>query len=267
MICKICEKDEQDVKIIKKNSICINCKSKINYEKNKENKLKKCKEYYEKNKEYILDRNRNYYNDNSEEILIRNKEYNKQNSEKIKEYNKEYSKIEKEIERKKKYLLDNKEKEKKRQYLYYLNNKEKVLKRNKFHRDSNKEKYKLYRTEYDKNRSKSDIIYKLKNTISSSIRSSFYYLNRKKNSRTTEILGCSIGEFKIYLESKFEDWMTWENKGLYNGELNYGWDIDHIIPISSAKTEEDIILLNHYTNLQPLCSHINRYIKRDNENF
>lgn len=28
--------------------------------------------------------------------------------------------------------------------------------------------------------------------------------------------------FKKYLESKFEDWMNWENRGLYNGELNYG---------------------------------------------
>ncbi len=58
--------------------------------------------------------------------------------------------------------------------------------------------------------------------------------------------------------------LNWNNRGLYNGELNYGWDIDHIIPLSSAKTEEEMILLNHYSNLQPLCSKINRDIKRDN---
>ena len=57
--------------------------------------------------------------------------------------------------------------------------------------------------------------------------------------------------------------MNWDNRGLYNGELNYGWDIDHIIPISSAKNENDIIRLNHYSNLQPLCSKINRDIKKD----
>ena len=61
--------------------------------------------------------------------------------------------------------------------------------------------------------------------------------------------------------------MTWENKGLYNGELNYGWDIDHIIPLSSAETEEDIIRLNHYSNLQPLCSKINRDIKKGKLNY
>ena len=44
-------------------------------------------------------------------------------------------------------------------------------------------------------------------------------------------------------------------------------DIDHIIPISTAKTEEEIIKLNHYSNLQPLCSYTNRVIKRDKVNY
>ena len=58
--------------------------------------------------------------------------------------------------------------------------------------------------------------------------------------------------------------MSWENYGKYNGEINYGWDIDHIIPISIAKTEEDVMKLSHYTNLQPLCGFINRCVKRKN---
>ena len=57
--------------------------------------------------------------------------------------------------------------------------------------------------------------------------------------------------------------MTWDNRGKYNGTPNFGWDIDHIIPTSTAKTIDDVITLNHYTNLQPLCSHINRDIKRN----
>ena len=58
--------------------------------------------------------------------------------------------------------------------------------------------------------------------------------------------------------------MNWDNRGLYSGEFNYGWDIDHVIPLSSVNTEDEIIKLNHYTNLQPLCSKINRDIKKDN---
>ena len=81
-----------------------------------------------------------------------------------------------------------------------------------------------------------------------------YYLDK---------LGCSFEELKTYLESKFEDWMTWENYGKYNGELDYGWDLDHIIPLSKAKTEDDIYNLSHYMNLQPLCSRVNRDIKKN----
>lgn len=60
--------------------------------------------------------------------------------------------------------------------------------------------------------------------------------------------------------------MSWDNYGIYDGKLNSGWDIDHIIPLSSANTEEELIKLNHYSNLQPLCSMTNRYIKKDNIN-
>lgn len=58
--------------------------------------------------------------------------------------------------------------------------------------------------------------------------------------------------------------MSWDNYGKYNGELNFGWDIDHIKPLCLAKTKEEVINLNHYTNLQPLCSKINRDIKWNN---
>ena len=98
----------------------------------------------------------------------------------------------------------------------------------------------------------------IKNLIGNSIRNSGF----KKLSKTEQILGCTYDDFKLHLESKFESWMNWDNRGLYNGELNHGWDIDHIIPLDTATTELELIQLNHHTNLQPLCSHINRDIKR-----
>jgi 5-methylcytosine-specific restriction endonuclease McrA len=72
------------------------------------------------------------------------------------------------------------------------------------------------------------------------------------------------------LESKFEPWMNWSNHGNWNGcpqKINTAWDIDHIVPISSARNEEEIMKLNHYTNLQPLCSYTNRHIKCNIINF
>ena len=41
-------------------------------------------------------------------------------------------------------------------------------------------------------------------------------------------------------------------------------DVDHIIPLASTTNEDELLKLNHYTNLQPLCSYHNRFIKKDN---
>jgi hypothetical protein len=179
-------------------------------------------------------------------ISIENKIYKEKNKEKNKEYNKEYYLKNKEYysNKAKEYNVINKEKNKNKNKKYYLNNKE-------------------YFSEYTKNRKKTDYLFKLKLLIRTSITNCIKKRGYTKNTKTYKILGCSYEEFKLYLESKFEFWMNWDKHGKYNGEFYYGWDIDHIIPISSADTEDDIIRLNHYTNLQPLCSKINRDIKRD----
>ena len=133
-------------------------------------------------------------------------------------------------------------------YIYYKNN---------WHKNN-----RILINKYRRDKYKNDDIYRLSECLRSLVNRGLKKYNKK--SRTEEILGCSFIQFKEYIESKFENWMNWDNYGKYNGELNYGWDIDHIIPISSAKTEDEIINLNHYTNLQPLCSKINRDIKKDN---
>ena len=127
-------------------------------------------------------------------------------------------------------------------------------------------KQKNRRKEYHLNKLETDPIYKIKIAYSRRLNK---YLRRGKCDKSDKVayfldkLGCTFEEFKLYLESKFEGWMSWENYGKYNGELNYGWDIDHITPLSKAKTEDDIYNLSHYRNLQPLCSKINRDIKKD----
>jgi hypothetical protein len=127
-------------------------------------------------------------------------------------------------------------------------------------------KQKNRRREYHLNKLETDPIYKIKIAYSRRLNK---YLRRGKCDKSDKVayfldkLGCTFEEFKLYLESKFEGWMSWENYGKYNGELNYGWDIDHITPLSKAKTEDDIYNLSHYSNLQPLCSRINRDIKKN----
>lgn len=66
----------------------------------------------------------------------------------------------------------------------------------------------------------------------------------KKSQKSTDIVGCGWGELRDHLESKFVDGMTWDNMKL--------WHVDHIIPLATAKTEEQVFALCHYSNLQPL---------------
>lgn len=238
------------------------------------------KEYYENTKEKIKESRKEYYEKNKEKIKENVKEYRikskETNIEKYKEKHREYQKS---YYEKNKEKINEKFKEIKKENKndYQKANKKEKLKEyqkeyQKKYRKNNKKVYqkeysKNYNAEYRRNRRNTDNIYKLKSNIRVLIVNSFRNNSYKKSLKTEIILGCTLEEFRIYLESKFESWMNWENYGKCNGEFNYGWDIDHIIPLVSAKTEEEIIRLNHYTNLQPLCSYINRDVKKDNLYF
>ena len=138
----------------------------------------------------------------------------------------------------------------------------------KLHTENNKENKKAYKKEYYaknkkaialsmKKRRDTDPLYNLKVSIRAMIGGKLRKHNYTKTSRTYEILGCSYEEFKVYIESKFLEGMNWENRS--------EWHLDHIIPVSYGLNEEEILALNHYSNLQPLwaidnLSKSNRYI-------
>jgi 5-methylcytosine-specific restriction endonuclease McrA len=123
--------------------------------------------------------------------------------------------------------------------------------------EENRPELNAYRREYEKERVKTDDIYKFKKSIRCLISNSIKNKGFTKKSRVAKILGCSFNEFINYVESKFRTWMNWSNHGKYTGDYNQTWQLDHIIPISSAKSEIEVIELNHYTNFQPICSKIN----------
>jgi hypothetical protein len=162
------------------------------------------------------------------------KEYRKKNSKLLKKKQKEFRENNKElISQRKKDYWKNLSPEKKEEL--------KIRKRELYHKNNYKDKKKEYVNEKRQN----DPFFKLKFNIRSLIRNSIKRKFTSKSKKTIEILGCTFEEFKLYLESKFDDKMNWENQGTY-------WHLDHIIPISSAKTEEEVYKLNHYTNFQPL---------------
>lgn len=110
-----------------------------------------------------------------------------------------------------------------------------------FNKNYNKEK----RNIRNSNRRKNDPLFKFSNNIRRRVNIFLKSKNISKNNPITSIIGCSFDELKIYIENLFTEGMTWEKIGK---EIH----IDHKIPLSFGKTEEDIIKLFHYTNLQPL---------------
>jgi hypothetical protein len=165
-------------------------------------------------------------------LRIDNKEYVKRNPEKRKETLLTYyeNNKEKELERFKIYKIKNPEKRKETYKKYYENNKDLI----------NKKQYQINKKKYNQ-----DITYRIKHNLRERVKD---YLKETKsvNHNTFTIVGCSPTQLKEHLENMFSDGMTWENYGFY------GWHIDHIIPLSSAKDEDGLKKLCHYTNLQPL---------------
>lgn len=214
---------------------------------------------------------------NREKRNAQTAEWRLNNKYKVKEYNKTlyYNRTPEEIEaernRLKLYRETNREHVTEEYKKWVANNKDKIRLIEKRYRDNNKEKIsdigRTYRAnnlaklnDYRKVRRRNEPLYRLKHNIRCLIRQSLSGKGLRKDSLSEQILGCTYEEFKIHLEAQFEPWMNWDNYGLYNGEYGYGWDI---IPMASALTKDEIIRLNYYTNLQPLCSHINRNVKRD----
>lgn len=126
----------------------------------------------------------------------------------------------------------------------YLRNKTNVIKKSIEWKKNNKLKTMEFHKKYQKKKRENDKLLKVKESIRRSILRGLKGV--KKIKKSNEIVGCSWEQLKQHLESQFQSNMTWDNHG------QYGWHIDHIIPLASATTEEEIYKLNHYTNLQPL---------------
>ena len=187
-------------------------------------------------------------------------EYRKRNKERIKLLKSEWAKKNPDkvlAARKRNYKS-----KKKSDREYAKKNIEKLNKKKREWATANKDRVRNSKYKYIQKKLALDPLYKLKHSIGCAIRLSLKRKGFTKKSRSFEILGCTYEEFKKYIENQFEPWMTWDNYGCYNGTPNYGWDIDHIIPLKTAITEDGVIKLNHYTNLKPLCSYINRDIKK-----
>jgi hypothetical protein len=111
-------------------------------------------------------------------------------------------------------------------------------------RQKNLDRRRKQQRDYTKNKRASDPLFLVKSRLKVRTSSIFKRKNISKRHNTLDILGCDWPRLKDYIESKFSTGMGWDNRSL--------WHIDHIIPLASAETEQRLIELCHYTNLQPL---------------
>jgi hypothetical protein len=205
---------------------------------NKDAKSSYCKEcerlrgieYRNKNREKVNQSAKNWRNNNPEDYKKTIEKYLEKNpnmtaTERTKIYRQDINYREKE----KKRLKDN-----------YKNNVETL-------REKNKKLIRKKNNEWKNNKRKTDGFYRMKINLRHRLRN--YLFEESKSKRTYDIVGLDKLEFKSYVESKFTEGMTWENYGK--------WHLDHIIPLCQAKDNNDALLLNHYTNLQPLWAEDN----------
>ena len=178
---------------------------------------------------------------------VKNKEYRETHKEELRDYNKKYREehFEEIQKQRKEYYENNREKVIEQRKKYYNKNKDKIIE---YHHRYNRENSKMLVEKagiYQKHRVETDEFYRFKRLIRDCVLKSFKRTNHRKSSYAREIIGIDFDQAWEYLKN------TWKkNYGKeYNGEL---YHIDHIIPLSIAKTEEDVIKLCHYTNLQLL---------------
>lgn len=198
-------------------------------------------------KQCELDRFKKYRENNREKVNESSKKWRDNNPEKYKETTEKYLKSNPHMtssERIKRYRENEDfiEKEKIRRKEYYKNNVEKIREYRKKYYQDNKGKERLRNNKYKSVRLKNDPVERAKKNIRDRVRQ--YLVGENKGKRTFEIIGLDKEGFKTYIENMFTNGMCWENYG--------EWHIDHIKPLCLAKTNEEIIKLNHYTNLQPL---------------
>ena len=130
---------------------------------------------------------------------------------------------------------------------YYKSNFEKIEIQKKIYRKDNVEKIYKRQSKWVKKRMEEDPLFKLSFIVRNRVRQ---YLKNKKftekfNKSNYEMIGLTPEELKEHIEKLFTEGMSWDLMGKHI-------HIDHIIPLSSAKTYEEVIKLSHYTNLQPL---------------
>lgn len=113
-----------------------------------------------------------------------------------------------------------------------------------------------YQKKYQKQRYKKDVNFTLRMALRKRLNGCLKNKSKRVGSAVRD-LGCSIEEFKLYIEKQFTEGMTWKNYGQ--------WHLDHIIPLNifDLTDRQQFLKACHYTNIRPLWKKDNLRRPRD----
>lgn len=149
----------------------------------------------------------------------------------------------------KKWYQKNREKVSKKKKKYREKNIEKLKESGKKYKEKNREriqeqrrKYRKKRNERRKKRYNTDKNYRLSCVLRTRLRTALKGQKATKNSSALKLVGLNVDKLKKWIESQFQEGMTWENI-----------HIDHMMPCASfdLSDEKNHAMCFHYTNLKP----------------
>lgn len=207
---KLCPKCSKTLPIEDFNKSSSSRTSRYYYCQGCQNKLYKI--YYSKNKK----KKHEYYLKNRKSILKKQGERRILNNDSLREYN----------------------------HKYYLCNKERHISINKKYYETHKNEIRKYKNKWKRERYKKNIEFRLGEILRARLLAAIR--NKSKMGSSVRDLGCSIDDFKNYIQKKFLDGMSWGNHG--------EWEIDHIRPLSkfNLTKRKEFLKACHFSNMQPL---------------
>lgn len=129
---------------------------------------------------------------------------------------------------------------------YHHKNREAIAERRRKYRQNNREKMAEKNRDYQRRRREVDAKFVLIGRLRRRMLQALDHKGLSKNQTTMQALGCDADFFCQHIERQFLKGMSWKNRDR--------WHLDHIVPISSAQTEDDIYRLAHFTNIRPMWS-------------
>lgn len=187
---------------------------------NQERNKQRCRDYYLRNKERLTRLQKEYYAENASVIAVRTREYRRKNYKTVRA-------------QQKKYEVENADAIREYKRAWTKRNRKRL-------------------TEMSRKRTREhmkDPIFRLKRNLRTRLHHALAGLH--KTDRTMTLVGCSLDELKMHIESKFQVGMNWDNYGK--------WHVDHIKPCAAFDLSTDVGQRTcfHYTNLQPLWAEDN----------